>query len=541
MDINEISLPQKNRLASGYMEGEEHVLSFFDYASADQGDFHTRLAELQERTFPRKELAKVLHDYNSRFSPSEAVISNIERLKQPESVAVIGGQQAGVLTGPMYTIHKCLSIIQLAKQQEKRLGVPVIPVFWIAGEDHDFAEVNHTYVLENNRIEKNTVPGAGSAKQPVTDIKIQKDQIWPWVEKIIRSYGETKHTKSVLRLLDESLEDSETFVDWFAFIIMYLFKEQGLVLLDSGDPQLRAVEAPYFKKMVKNNGELNKELLNQIHKLSEAGFDSAIDVDENSANLFYHLNGERILLERDEEGNFRGKNNECLMSEKELLSEVERHPNHISNNVVTRPLMQELLFPTLAFIAGPGEIAYWGTLKEVFHLFGCRLPLLVPRLNITLVDRRTEKWLENQGFSAMEVLIDGIQSKKERWLASRKDWDIDLETRRVKTEIDRVHKQMRSLAVQVDPHLESIARKNIGHVFRQIDYFSDQIERSHRGRYERELGRFDRIEACLLPKNGFQERMWSVFPFLNRYGPDLVGRLTTCEFQFNHKHKVVFL
>ncbi|HEU5139828.1 MAG TPA: bacillithiol biosynthesis cysteine-adding enzyme BshC [Bacillales bacterium] len=541
MEINEINLPQKNLLASGYMEGDERVLSFFDYASNDQGDYHKRLMELQERTFPREALAEVLHDYNSRFSPSEAVVSNIERFKKPESVTVIGGQQAGVLTGPLYTIHKCLSILRLAEEKEERLGVPVIPIFWIAGEDHDFAEVNHTHVLNHNRVEKHTVPQSIATKQSVTEIKMEKDPIRSWVEEIIRSYGETKHTKSILRLLDESLRDSETYVDWFAAIIMHLFKEQGLVLLDSGDPRLRTVEIPFFKKMIENNRELNETLLNQIHKLSMAGLDSAIDAETNSANLFYHLNGERVLLERDEEGNFRGKNNECFMSEQEFLSEVETHPNRVSNNVVTRPLMQELLFPTLAFIAGPGEIAYWGTLKSVFHLFGCQQPLLVPRLNITLVDRRTEKWLKDQGFSVPEVLTDGTESKKERWLASRKERDIDLETTQVKNEINRAHEQMRSLAAQVDPHLVAIGEKNIGHLFRQIDYFADQIERSYRGRYERELAKFDRIEACLHPKNGLQERVWSVFPFLNQYGSDLVGRLTTEPFEFNGRHKIVFL
>ncbi|HEX6923393.1 MAG TPA: bacillithiol biosynthesis cysteine-adding enzyme BshC [Bacillales bacterium] len=541
MDIRELTLPQKNQLASRYIDGEERVLSFFDYAYTNQDDYSRRASELKKRTFPREELADVLHGYNSRFSPSEAVLDNIEKLKDPESLAVIGGQQAGVLTGPLFTIHKCLSIIQLARQQEKSLGVPVVPVFWIAGEDHDFDEVNHTYVYSNNRVQKNTAPGSISGKQPVSDIALNKEKIKSWVEEIISSYGETEHTRPILRYLNESLENSATFVDWFAHLIMSLFKNHGLVLVNSADSRLRSVEVPFFKEMIERNGELNDAVLNQIDRLRDAGFEETIDIESNSANLFYHFDGDRILLERDKEGNFRGKNNECLMGAGEFLAEVESHPNRVSNNVVTRPLMQELLFPTLAFIAGPGEIAYWSTLKEAFRLFGCRLPLLVPRLNITLVDRQTEKWLNDQGLSVEEVLNNGVELKREQWLEGRKEWDIESEARRIKNEMDQVHKQMRSLAMTIDPHLDTTGRKNIEHVWKQIDYFADQIERTYRGRYNQEMTRFDRIEACLLPKQGPQERIWSIFPYLNRYGMDLVGRLTTCPFEFNGRHKIILL
>lgn len=541
MELTELSLPQKNQIASAYMDGKQSVLSLFDYDPRNPAHFEQRLAELRGRDFPRKELADLLLSYNQRLNPSSKVLDHIEMLKQPDSLVVIGGQQAGVLTGPLYTIHKCISIIQLAKQQEKNLGVPVIPVFWIAGEDHDFAEINHTYVMKENRPKKTTVPDKVWQKKSASDIDLNHDSLHVWVEQIVKSFGETEHTKQVYAILMQSLKHSKTFTDWFARLIMGLFKEYGLVLIDSGDKALRNLEKPYFTQMIENNEALNRSVLGQVERLRKAGYEESIEVDEKSANLFYTVNGERILLERDEEGCFRGKNHECLLSEEELLKEAEDHPERLSNNVVTRPIMQESLFPTLSFIAGPGEIAYWSTLKQAFHLFGCNLPLLVPRLNITLLDRRTEKWLKDKSVSAEVALSEGIQPYKERWLQEQQDWDIDVESESVKEGMDQAHKRLRRVAEDIDPALRDIGNKNIEHIYHQIDYFRRQMLRIVRGKHERELAKFDQIEAWLLPNNGPQERVWSVFSFLNEYGLDLLEKLMEEQYEFNGKHKLIYL
>lgn len=541
MKLTEIALPQKNRLASAYMDGKKSVLSLFDYDPKNLDHLEQRLAELQDRSYPREDLAEVLQTYNQKFNPSREVLDHIEKLKKPESVVVIGGQQAGVLTGPLYTIHKCISIIQLAKQQEENLGVPVIPVFWIAGEDHDFEEINHTYILKNNRPKKVTVPDKVMEKKSASDIEIDRNSLKKWVSQVVKSFGETEHTKTVYDLLNESLSNSKTFTDWFANLIMSLFKDQGLVLIDSSYEHLRNLEKPYFAKMIEENEALNKAVLAQIKRLRDAEYRETIDLDEKSAHLFYKINDERILLERDFEGHFRGKNEECMLSAEELLGEAMNHPERLSNNVVTRPIMQESLFPTLSFIAGPGEIAYWSTLQKAFHLFDYKVPLIVPRLNITLLDRQTEKWLADRNVPAEVALIEGIQIYKERWLNEQHDWDIDAEASAAKENMNEIHKKMRVLASKVDPGLIEIGDKNIEHIYHQLDYFRRQMQRVVRGRHERELTKFDRLESWLLPNGNPQERIWSVFAFMNVYGIDIVERLIEEPYEFNGKHKILYV
>ncbi len=143
MEMLNLSLPATNRFASSYLQQSADIQPFFHYRFNNLDEDQRRLAELKNRNFPRVEVANHIENYMKRFPSSAAVKHSIAKLKQNNSVVVIGGQQAGILTGPLYSIHKVISIIKLAEQKEKELDVPVVPVFWIAGEDHDFQEVNH--------------------------------------------------------------------------------------------------------------------------------------------------------------------------------------------------------------------------------------------------------------------------------------------------------------------------------------------------------------------------------------------------------------
>src|SRR5690606_33182793 len=269
--------------------------------------------------------------------------------------------------GPLYTIHKIISIIKLAKEQEERLNVPVIPVFWIAGEDHDFAEINHLYVSLKNGIRKKAVPQYHNRKTMVSSIEIEQDGLKEWIEEIFETYGETNYTNGLIDRLNGYVENSTTYVDFFVQMINDFFGESGLVLVDSGSKEFRSIQSDYLRKMVEKNKEIHDSLLLQQEVLSSHHYPRTIEIKEASANLFYTQNDERILLEYNVEHDvFSGKNNVCILCGDELLEIAEKQPERLCNNVVTRPIMQQFVFPTLAFISGPGEVSYWAELKKVF-------------------------------------------------------------------------------------------------------------------------------------------------------------------------------
>src|SRR5690606_7800540 len=250
--------------------------------------------------------------------------------------------------------------------KERELGIPVVPVFWIAGEDHDYQEVNHVFFPYADQIEKYVYPEKIRGKRMISDCPVNKEICMQWTKSLIAKLGETEYTNELLQMLEEAALRSQTFVDYFAFLIMSLFNDHGLLIVDSGDPGLRQLEKHIFVQQIESAGQILKAVRSQQEILSRDGFTKAIDLHEKSANLFFYdkANDGRILLTYDERRKmFSGKNGFPSFSIDELFEMARESPEKLSNNVVTRPLTQELLFPTLAFIAGPGEIAYWAELK----------------------------------------------------------------------------------------------------------------------------------------------------------------------------------
>ncbi|MFT4416118.1 bacillithiol biosynthesis cysteine-adding enzyme BshC [Fredinandcohnia humi] len=541
MEVVDLFIPSSNQLVNDYLSKKMSLHTFFDYDIHSPIVYEVRKEDLAKRKFERENLVTHLLSYNKRFNYHENTIHNIQRLLDPSSVVVIGGQQAGVLTGPLYSIHKIISIIKLAKEQENKLNIPVIPVFWIAGEDHDFAEINHVFVNGKNGIRKKAVPQYHVKKTMVSSISIEKDGITEWIKEVFETYGETNHTNELLERLTTYLENSETYVDFFVQIINDLFGEQGLVLVDSGSKELRHLEKAHFHEIIEKNRRIYESVLQQQEVLSKYQYQKTIEISENSANLFYHVNGERVLLEYNHKDDvFNGKNNACIICKEELIEIAANKPEYLSNNVVTRPLMQELLFPTLAFISGPGEIAYWAELKGVFPTFGINMPPVVPRLNITLVERSIEANIKEIGITLKGSLTGELVIAKEKWL-EKQTANVDELIMEAKQEVEIIHKNIRRTALEIDKGLSELLVKNAENIQSQFDYLKNTINKRILHQNEVELRKYNRIESSLVPLGSPQERIWNVFYYINKYGPNMIKELTTLPLEFNNKHKIIKL
>ncbi len=535
-------LPATNRFASQYLQQSEEIRSFFHYRFNDFNEDSERLSELRDRQFPRVEVAKHIEQFMERFPVSNAVQHSLEKLKQENSVVVIGGQQAGLLTGPLYSIHKVISIIKLAQIKEQELGVPVVPVFWIAGEDHDFQEVNHIYVPVGERVDKWVYPEKIVQKKMVTDIGLDKQACLSWVKNVIETFGETEHTNSLLQFANEQIDNSVTFVDFFARIVMALFKEDGLLLVDSGNPEFRQLQRDFFTQQIAHHDAITDALLNQQGLIAQKGFPITIDASENSANLFYydHTHQERILLEYDySEDCFVGKSGVVSFSKEELMALANQQPAFLSNNVVTRPLMQEWLFPTLAFIAGPGEISYWAELKQVFEHFQIKMPPIVPRLNITFLDRSVESDINELGLDLIHVLQSGTASAKEQFLQSIKDEEIEELFSTVKHQLLSQYDTIEAKTVQVNRGLVPLLKKNEAYLIKQIDFMQAKLDDAVQQQHDVVLQKYSRIDMGLRPNGSPQERVWNVFYYLNQYGLHFLRDVMNLPFTFDGTHKVI--
>ena len=534
-----LSLPATNRFATDYLAGVPEIQRFFHYRYQHSADYQARLIELNKRTFMRKELAGCIEKYMACFPSSAEVKVSLEKLKKENSAVIIGGQQAGILTGPLYSIHKVISIIALARQKEKELNIPIVPIFWIAGEDHDFQEVNHIYLEKNGEIQKAIYPEKVRDKRMVSDVGLDREICMEWVEEIIETFGETDHTNELLSFMREAVQESETFVDFFAQIVMGLFKDEGLLVIDSGYQGLRCLEKELFISQIEQVTEINRCVKDVQNQLADKGFNRSIEMSDQAANLFYYDDEykERILLEYNEvKQQFIGKNGALRFSRTELLGIASEFPWKLSNNVVTRPITQEMLFPTLAFIAGPGEIAYWAELKQVFEHFSIKMPLIVPRLNITLLDRAIESDFEELGLSLEEVLTNGTGKQQDVYLESVKDLELEKLFRYTKKQLLESYGMIQQ---KLDKGLIPLFEKNQARLLEQIEFMEGKSEDHLKQKHEVALSKFYRVDHSLRPIGAPQERILNALNYMNRYGIPFLSELAHLNYEFDGKHKVI--
>ncbi|WP_100330817.1 bacillithiol biosynthesis cysteine-adding enzyme BshC [Bacillus xiapuensis] len=540
MELEQVSIPAINRFASLYLKQEAPVTDFFHYQLTQEDSYINRVREIEGRTFMRKPLADCIETYMSSLPASTAVQNSLRKLREEQSTVVIGGQQAGLLTGPLYTIHKVISVLILAARKEKELKIPVVPVFWIAGEDHDFLEVNHVYIKNANKIEKLAYPERILEKRMISDIEFDHAQMKLWADKVLKTMEETEHTKDLLALIHEAIDGSQSMTDFFARLLHTLFSQYGLLLIDAAYPPLRKLERPFFKQLIEQAGEITDEVKKAQKMVSDYEFRPVIGLDHAAANIFIYENHERILLEYDRSSNrFYGKNQAVEYEKDELLHLLEEHPERFSNNVVTRPLMQEWLFPTLAFIAGPGEIAYWAELKQAFELLGMKMPPIQARLNITIAERHIAADLRDLAISLPQAVRNGVAAEREAFWSSIKDQHFHELIQSAQESLMKQYQAIEERAQNLHKGALPIINKNKEFHLQQFRFLERKTDSMLESKHQATLNKYDRIQQALKPAGSPQERIWNIFYYLNKYGLAFIEDLMKLDYSFTGDHQLI--
>lgn len=540
MLVQAIPLEKNNALNEAYRNEQASILDYFDYKPF--ASFENRYEEIKQRSYQRTALVKVLTEMNRAWGAPANTITQIERLQNEASVVVVGGQQAGLLSGPLYSLNKVISIIRLAKEQEAKLNVPVIPVFWIAGEDHDYDEINHTFTLREGTLHKHVSKQQEIIKKSVSHIPLDKDLTGKWLLQAFQDLQETNFTKEIYDKLKHSLDRATTFVDFFAEVIFELFQEEGLVLLDAAHPGIRQLEKDYFKAMIEQERQIATDVYETVQQLQQEGFAVPLEVEEADAHLFYHdEQNERVLLKRFT-NYFVGKNDEIELTENCLYEIARQTPEKLSNNVVTRPLMQELLLPTLAFVAGDGEISYWAALKKAFHTMDLKMPPVVPRLSFTYVTERIDKLLKQRVLTVEDAINKGTDQIKLNWLLAQETPPVRQLFFEAEGQLKALHQPLQELVVQVTPSVQSEAEKNLQYMKDHLAYLQRRVEQTLEKKYATQIKQFTEINHLLRPNGGLQERVYNPLYFINEYGVTWIQELhKQANITFEAEHYVVYL
>ncbi len=539
MEIREHRLSFHLPLARDYVEKFSSVAELYDYDPHREESTFERYQQLQEQSLrcDRMQLLEVLRLYNNQINNHPNAMAQIERLGNLDSVVVIGGQQPGILTGPLYTIYKVITLLSLAKREEARLGVPVVPVFWIAGEDHDWDEVNHVFLITSeDRIQKERLTTRVNNKASISHIPFDREVVKQHIDQFLDQQLRTEHTALLREQLYHEIEASSSYGHFFARLIVTLFGEDGIVLIDSVDPNLRSIEGEMFRKLLKENRVISQLLLEASEEVTRRGYTPQVESKHEHANLFVYQNGERNALDLQGEHYQLRSTNEFLDIE-QLIRLAESDPARYSCNVVTRPLMQEYLFPVLAFVGGPGEISYWGLYRRIFHHMGMRLPIIYPRITMSLVERHVQKLQESFDLSFDD--LQTLDKYKEGWLASQDDSNRAELFSQVIEGIQQVYEPLQKDLAAFDSSLEAISKQNLVRILDQVAFLERKTRDALEKRHQAVLFQFDRAQRSLMPNGGPQERTLNLYSYINKYGFEWWNRFKKQSFTVNGLHKEV--
>lgn len=531
------SLPHTTKLFAAYLEDFSRVEKFYAHTPDEAGVVEAaRAVELSATS--RRATVEVLREQNRGFGADAATERSLERLAKG-AVAVVTGQQVGLFSGPAYSFYKALTAIRWAEKLSAR-GIDAVPVFWLATEDHDLAEVNQCFWLTRNGTERLSISEAEEfSGRQVGAIKFG-DEISKVVDAAGRGLGGT-YVAEVERALRESYGVGETFGSAFGKLFARLLAGRGMILLDPLDLSLHRIAAPIFRRAIEDAAALRDELLERKKALDKSGFHSQVKVTAETTLLFMNVDGRREPV-RMRGGKFvvGGAKNAETFSSDEILGVIEKTPEIFSPNVLLRAIVQDTLLPTAAYVGGPAEVAYMAQVEVVYRKLGARMPAILPRAGFTLIETHVGRLMKKYGLT-LEDLFQGRQRVRAllaagslpRGLAARFDGD---------------EKTLRRLLLKYSKPLERLDKTLSGALRtaeRKMLYQFSKLRRKVGAAEGLRSGVLEKHERILLealyPQRGPQERALCFLPFLASAGAGLLDELAKLADASPPQHHVLVL
>jgi len=484
----------------------------------------------------RDKAANLLIPFNERFGAEEPAFENIDLLRSDDALAVVTGQQLGIYGGPLYTVLKIITTIHLSRTLTSRLDRPVVPVFWLADEDHDFQEIRNVKLLDRDEVVTIGLESSNGSR-PVADIELSED-FESFRNRVEEGLFSTDFTDRLWHLLDTAYTEGSTMGEAFGRLIADLFSGSGLVLAGSNWKPIKEEARDCMKVAVSHADQIRELLEEQSASLEEEFHRQATLYD---SNLFY-LTEDRGRTKIVRDGKRWKTDTGKSWSADELMDEIDSYPERFSPNVFLRPILQDLLVPTLGYVGGPGEVAYYGQMKSMYPVFKRRMPLIFPRLSATLIEPAVARILEELPFDVPDY-DKRIEDLESEFVERAEQHDIEAIFEEWKSKVDEVSKLKTEEIKEIDPTLEGAAGKATAVYEGELDKLKGKVYRSVKQQEQTQLKRIRKIKANLFPEGALQERTVSFIYFMNKYGLDIWERLLEQLEEgeaFDH-HKLIYL
>lgn len=519
---------KRRAIFDGYVQDDPPIRERFVH-----GPFGWQGADAARRQSPAPpwsdaDLAE-LREFNRRNAASQATLDNIERLADPAARVIIAGQQPGLALGPLYTLYKALGAIRLARQAHDELGVPVIPCFWVASEDHDFEEIREVNWLgREGELASFRYEPASAAEGLVARAVRVEPSLGDLIRRLEETTADSEFKPWVMEWLRGAMDGADNLESFFTRCLHGLLGEYGIVAVSPFLMGLRRQAARLFEREINDPGASTRAILEAGGALADAGYAPGLHRSADDINFFLlreerrcklSWDGRRIAIDDPRDG--RSESDPAA-----LAAQVRESPARISTNVVSRPIVQDTALPTIGCVAGPGEIAYFAQLREVYALWEAPMPPITPRPRVLLADSRVSRFLEKSDTTLGEFLdndpkslmrLVAMRTGSHKALAALVDAQQSLEE-----EAEHLASALGNISPSVAKAVEKLRESQA----KAIETVERRLEQELLQRNTSQMRRLERVEQWLRPGGRPQERVYSALaPLLVNHGPEVIAAL----------------
>jgi bacillithiol synthase len=530
--ISSADLPRTTLLYGTFLNDFSRVSEFYAHPPNLDGILEAA-GEVRMEDSQRRKVVEVLRSQNQGFGGDQATQRNLDRL-EAGAAAVVTGQQVGLFGGPAYTVYKALTALRVAEELTSR-GTDAVAVFWLATEDHDLAEVDHCFFGVRGGLERLALDISDGEGRRVGEIRLGETVIGVSTRalEILSGTGENP----AARWISESYQPEETLGSSFAKLMTRLLAGTGMIFLNPVSPELHRLSMATMHRALAEHQPLAQELLARSEALEKAGFHSQVKVTERHTLLFRIVDGQRVAI-RTKDGVF--VSGRMQQSRDAVLKAVEEHPEQFSASALLRPVVQDMLLPTAAYVAGPSEVAYYAQASVVHQRLLGRAPAVLPRAGFTLVNSQVASLFKKYNLNVRDV-IAGRHRFRAKMEAQVLPKTLTRRFNAGERALQRLFADLREPLATLDQTLlgalDNAAEKAL-YQFNSLRGKAGRAEGFRTGvldTHEREIG------SLLLPNNDLQERCLSLLPFLAGEEGGLLGHLARCIRIGAGEHGVIYL
>ncbi|HZW39314.1 MAG TPA: bacillithiol biosynthesis cysteine-adding enzyme BshC [Ignavibacteriaceae bacterium] len=525
MFIKFSDIPGSHNLFLDYLYEFNNVKKYYNTDFRNTSEYPTHLKKVADHSRPHKqELYSIIKNQYKDKNPSEKTKQLIEFLKEENSLAIVTGQQVGIIGGPLYTIFKVITGIKLAEQLNSQyLDYKFFPVFWLEADDHDFEEIASINLInQDNNLTTISYPlpeEEESNKGSVGYLKIEKE-IDTFFEQFDASLRNTEFKTEILNKLKSFYCIGKTFKEAFSELLFDLFDEKGLIIFDPQDKEVKRLLKPVFKNEAANYRTHSEKLIAVSAELEET-YHAQVKV--RPFNLFYNYEEGRYLIE-PVDNEFKLKRKRKKFSYDELIQSIENEYYNFSPNVLLRPICQDYLFPTAFYVGGPSEVSYFAQVNVLYPLFDIPSPIIYPRSSATIVEKNISTITQKFNLEARNIFILN-ETLKDKVIAELSDNSLSDLFDNSQKEVDAIFDKLKEYLFNIDKTISDASDKYRQKAVNSISELKNKSLDAQKNKYDVVSKQIDKILIAYMPNSNLQEREINIFYFINKYGFDVLNKI----------------